>query len=142
HVPSDVNKDFTKGEIPRQYLDLFVEKLVRAARRTQDLGDRIRILKQRASAIHESPAAGGRPKRVGKKLRVGPAAQGARLEKIRAEIKGYRTGIRNAAREVFLTPEALLEQADRSLKSRDILDRAREEMIRANLRLVVFIAKR
>ncbi|MBI3448763.1 MAG: sigma-70 family RNA polymerase sigma factor [Acidobacteria bacterium] len=142
HVPADVNKDFTKGEIPRQYLDLFVEKLVRGARKTQDLNDRIRILKQRAGSIHDGPAAGGRPKRVGKKLRVGPAVQGSRLEKIRSEIKGYRAGIRTAAKEVFLTPEVLLEQADRALKSRDILDRAREEMIRANLRLVVFIAKR
>ena len=142
HVPADVNKDFTKGEIPRQYLDLFVEKLVRGARRTQDLNDRIRLLKQRASVIHDSPAAGGRPKRVGSRLRVGPSTLEARLEKIRAEVKTYRTGIRAAAKEVFLAPEVLLEQADRSLKSRDILDRAREEMIRANLRLVVFIAKR
>ncbi len=142
-VPPDVNKDFTKGEIPRQYLDLFVEKLVRAARRTQELTERIRILKQRASVLHEGPAAaGGRPKRVGKRLRVGPASNEARLEKIRAEIKSYRTAIRTAAREVFLTPDVLLEQAERALKSRDILDRAREEMIRANLRLVVFIAKR
>ena len=142
HVPPEVNKDFTKGEIPRQHLDVFVEKLLNAAKRTQDQQAKIRLLKQRAASLHEGTAAGGRPKRVGKKLRVEPASNGARLEKIRSEIRVCQATVRSAAREVFLTPETLLEQADRALKSRDILDRAREEMIRANLRLVVFIAKR
>lgn len=142
HVPPDVNKDFTRGEIPRHYLDLFVDKLVTGARRTQDLREKIQVLKQRSNMLHDGPAAaGGRPKRVGRKLRVGPAAE-ARIEKLRAEMRTSNAAIRSMAREVFLTPDVLLEQADRSLKSRDILDRAREEMIRANLRLVVFIAKR
>jgi RNA polymerase primary sigma factor len=143
HVPPEVNKDFTKGEIPRQFLDLFVEKLTQPARRIHDHQEKIRLLKQRIAALQEAPAAaGGRPRRVGRRLRVEPAAGEARLEKVRAEVRGHQTAIRALAREVFLTPEALLEQADRALKSRDILDRAREEMIRANLRLVVFIAKR
>jgi len=143
HVPPDVNRDFTRGEIPRQYLDLFVERLISAARRIQCQNERIRQGKQRLAAFREvSAAAGGRPKRVGRKMKVEPAVNGGRAEKIRAEIRAQQTAIKNVAREVLLAPEQVLEQADRALKSRDILDRAREEMIRANLRLVVFIAKR
>jgi len=141
-IASDVNRDYTKGEIPRQSLDLFVNKLVTSATRIHDLREKIRTLKLRtAPASAKVSAAGGSPKRVGKKIRV-VATTGARREKIRAEIRSCQSSIRSTAKSTSLTADLLLEQADKALKSRDILDRAREEMIRANLRLVVFIAKR
>jgi RNA polymerase primary sigma factor len=141
-VAVDINRDYTKGEIPRQSLDLFVNKLVSAATRTQDLREKIRVLKLKAgNATPKNSAAGGKPKLVGKNIRV-VASGSARLDKIKTEIRSHQAAIRATSRSTSLTADLLLEQADKSLKSRDILDRAREEMIRANLRLVVFIAKR
>jgi RNA polymerase primary sigma factor len=141
-IPPDVNRDYTKGEIPRQSLDLFVRSLVSSASRVHELRGRIRALKQRANSHSpRAAAAGGRPKRVGKKVQV-KATNLARVEKIKAEIRSCQGSTRSIARSAFMTADDLLEQAEKAIKSRDILDRAREEMIRANLRLVVFIAKR
>jgi RNA polymerase primary sigma factor len=140
-VPTDVNRDFNKGEIPRHHLDPFIENLAVGASRINAHRERIQHLKQRARSYGKAPAAGGRPKRMGKKIKV-VAANGARVEKLKTEIRKCQSSVRSIAREVKLPANTMLEQADRALKSRDVLDRAREEMIRANLRLVVFIAKR
>ncbi len=139
-VPPDVNKDFRNGEIPRHHLDPFVESLVRGASHIHSLREKIQYQKQRVSSASRVAAAGGRPRRIGGKIKV--VANGAKAEKIKVEIRKDQASIRAIAREMKLSVETVLDQADKALKSRDILDRAREEMIRANLRLVVFIAKR
>ncbi|HXI02668.1 MAG TPA: sigma-70 family RNA polymerase sigma factor [Candidatus Saccharimonadales bacterium] len=140
-VPAEINRDFRNGEIPRHHLDTYVEALVRGASQIDALREKILYQKERISPSSKSAAAGGRPKRVGGRIKV-VAANGSRGEKIKAEIRKNQASIRAIARGCKLSADAVLEQADKALKSRDILDRAREEMIRANLRLVVFIAKR
>ncbi len=135
-VPADVNSSFAKAEIPRQHLDPFVGRLAGDARRIRDIEGEIRSLKLRAGLRVEGvPAV--RPRRPARKSGNGP-----RVERIRARIQDLRKEIRRIGREADMTPEQLRERATMALEARELLDRAREDMIRANLRLVVFIAKR
>jgi RNA polymerase primary sigma factor len=140
-VPNEVNRDFRNGEIPRHHLDPFVESICSGASRIDALREKIRFQKQRIASPSRTAAAGGRPKRVGAKIKVVSSGAG-KAEKIKAEIRKDQASIRSIARDLKLPTDGVLEQAEKALKSRDVLDRAREEMIRANLRLVVFIAKR
>ncbi|HKY32235.1 MAG TPA: sigma-70 family RNA polymerase sigma factor [Candidatus Polarisedimenticolia bacterium] len=133
-VPADVNSSFTRGEIPRQHLDHFVTRLAADARRVREIEAEIRSLKLRAGLRVEGvPAEARKPKK---------ALKGPRIEKIRAQVQDLRKEIRRVAREAGMTPDELRDRSAAALEARDILDHAREDMIRANLRLVVFIAKR
>ena len=141
-VPNEVNRDFRNGEIPRHHLDPFVERLAEGAARIQSLREKVQHQKQRLSpASAKKIAAGGKPRRVGRSIKVEPA-NGSRADRIKIEIRKSQAVARAVARELKLPAESVLDQAEKALKARDVLDRAREEMIRANLRLVVFIAKR
>jgi len=132
-VPADVNSSFTRGEIPRQHLDHFVGRLASDARRIREFETEIRSLKLRAGLRVE-----GVPADVRKRKMV----KGTRVEKIRAQVQDLRKEIRRIGREAGMTPDELRDRSAGALESREILDQAREDMIRANLRLVVFIAKR
>jgi len=133
-VPSDVNSSFSKGEIPRQHLDPFINRLINDSRAIRKAESEIRSLKLRAGLRVE-----GVPRT---KQRKRKALSSARVEKIRAKIDGLRKENRRIARELGMTPKDLVERAAMAAEARETLDRAREDMIRANLRLVVFIAKR
>ncbi|HEY3177035.1 MAG TPA: sigma-70 family RNA polymerase sigma factor [Candidatus Polarisedimenticolia bacterium] len=140
-VSADVNSSFTRGEIPRQPLDHFVARLVTDARHVRELEEEIRSLKLRAGLRVEGASTVAR--RAPRKLtKAGKAAARARVEKIRARVQDLRKDIRRVAREAGMKPEELKDRSLAAIESRDLLDRAREDMIRANLRLVVFIAKR
>ena len=141
-VPADVNNSFTRGEIPRQYLDAFVLRLAADARRIRQIEEDIRSLKLRAGLRVEGVPAG--PRRVAnrKLTKAAKAAALARVEKIRGRVQDLRKETRHIAREAGMKPEELRDRAGAAVEARDLLDRAREDMIRANLRLVVFIAKR
>jgi RNA polymerase primary sigma factor len=132
-VPADVNSSFTRGEIPRQHLDHFVNRLASDARRIREIEAEIRSLKLRAGLRVE-----GVPVEVRKKKVV----KGLRAEKIRVQVQDLRKEIRRVARDAGMTPEECRDRSAACLEARDVLDHAREDMIRANLRLVVFIAKR
>jgi len=133
-VPSDVNHSFTKGEIPRHHLDSFVNFLADGARQIRKTEEEIRSLKLRAGLRVEGAPA---PSRRRRKPLSPP-----RVEKIRTKIRQLRADNRKIAKAVGMTPDDYKERAATALAARLELDRAREDMIRANLRLVVFIAKR
>ena len=136
-VPSDINNSFARAEIPRQYLDLFVGRLSVDARRVREIEAEIRSLKLRAGLRVEGvPASAQRRPKGSVKL------SRPRVEKIRGQIQDLRKEIRKVSRESGVKPEELKDRAHAALEARELLDRAREDMIRANLRLVVFIAKR
>lgn len=136
-VPASVNSSFTKGEIPRQYLDAFVARLAADARRIREIEDEVRSLKLRAGLrVEGAPAPAQRRGRSGAKL------SRPRVERIRGQIQDLRKEARRVSRDVGVNPEELKERALAAIQARELLDRAREDMIRANLRLVVFIAKR
>ena len=141
-VPADINSSFTRGEIPRQHLDAFVSRLAVDARRIREIDDDIRLLKLRAGLRVEGVATAPRRAPARKLTKVAKAAAAARVEKIRGRVQELRKEARHIARDVGMKPEELRERARAAVESRDLLDRAREDMIRANLRLVVFIAKR
>ena len=142
-VPADVNSSFTKGEISRQYLDAFVARLATDARRVRQIEDDIRTLKLRAGLRVEGVSTVGQRRVTTRKLtKTAKAAALARVEKARARVQDLRKETRHIAREVGMNPEELRDRAGTAVEARDLLDRAREDMIRANLRLVVFIAKR
>jgi RNA polymerase primary sigma factor len=136
-APADVNSSFTKGEIPRQFLDAFVSRLAADARHVRDVEEEIRSLKLRAGLRVE-----GMPARTQVRPRGTAKLSRPRVEKIRAQILDLRKDIRKVSREVGVKPEELKIRARAAVEARELLDRAREDMIRANLRLVVFIAKR
>ena len=138
-VPADVNSSFTRGEIPRQHLDRFVNRLAADARGVADIEQEIRSLKLRAGLRVQGVAA---PVRRGARKSARRPVTGPRLRKIRSRVEDLRKDARRIARESGLTPTGLRERAALAIESRETLDRAREDMIRANLRLVVFIAKR
>ncbi|HET9480638.1 MAG TPA: sigma factor, partial [Candidatus Polarisedimenticolia bacterium] len=134
-IPADVNSSFSKGEIPRHHLDIFINRLSGDARRIGEIEKEIRSLKLRAGLrVEGAPAPSRRSRRK--------PVNGPRVEKIRARVQDLRKEIRRIAREDGLKVEELKEKAVSASASREMLDRAREDMIRANLRLVVFIAKR
>ena len=142
-VPADVNSSFTKGEISRQYLDAFVSRLAADARRVREIEEDIRSLKLRAGLRVEGVSTAGQRRVTTRKLtKTAKAAALARVEKVRARVQELRKEARHIAREVGMKPEELRDRAGTAVEARDLLDRAREDMIRANLRLVVFIAKR
>ena len=130
-IPPDVNHTFRRGEIPRQHLDRFVGHIAGAARRIREGEDDIRTLKLRAGMRVE----GVTPKRR-------KQVSGSRVRQLKAKMQVLRNTNRRMGRELGMTPNQVREMAATALDSREILDRAREDMIRANLRLVVFIAKR
>jgi RNA polymerase primary sigma factor len=132
-VPPDVNDSFRNGEIPRRHLDRFVDCLAEASRRIRDNESEIRSLRLRAGLRVDGELASAQCRRPLSSTRVG---------KIRIRIKGRRDENRRIGHEVGMTPTQVKERAATAVDSRQILDHAREEMIRANLRLVVFIAKR
>ncbi|HET6373255.1 MAG TPA: sigma-70 family RNA polymerase sigma factor, partial [Candidatus Polarisedimenticolia bacterium] len=135
-VPADVSNSFTKGEIPRVHLDRFVNRLAGDARKIRDIGEEIRSLKLRAGLRVEGVAS-TKTRRPARRT-----VSAARVVKIRAKIQTLRNEIRRVARDTGMTPIQLSERAKMAIEGRELLDRAREDMIRANLRLVVFIAKR
>lgn len=130
-IPADVNHTFRRGEIPRQHLDRFVGYIAGAARRIRESEDDIRTLKLRAGMRVE----GVTPKRR-------KQVSSSRVRQLKAKMQVLRNTNRRMGRELGMTPNQVKEIAATALDSREILDRAREDMIRANLRLVVFIAKR
>jgi len=130
-IPSDVNHTYRKGEIPRQHLDAFVGHIADTSARIRLLEDEIRSLKMRAGMRVEGVT-------VKRKRKISTA----RVRQLKAQIQQYRNDNRRAGRELDMTPNQVKELSAAALDSREILDRAREDMIRANLRLVVFIAKR
>jgi RNA polymerase primary sigma factor len=132
-VPPAVNDSFRNGEIPRRHLDRFVDCLAEASRRIRDNESEIRSLRVKAGLGGD-----GVPTRA----RCRRPLSSARAGKIRIRIKGHRDENRRIGQEVGMTPAQVKERAATAVDSRQILDLAREEMIRANLRLVVFIAKR
>ncbi len=139
-VPLDVNNTYVRGEIPRQHLDRFVNRLATDARRIREIEEEIRSLRLRAGLRVEGvPAASRNSPRRGARKKV---ISGPRMEKIQARIQGLRNETRRASRDAGLTAEQLKERSKQAVDARDLLDHAREDMIRANLRLVVFIAKR
>jgi len=144
-TPPDVNSSFTKGEIPRQYLDPFVNRIVLDARKVREIEAEIRSLKLRAGLRVEGVSKAAAPAR--RSGRKGSKARGAkmsrpRVERIRARVLELRKEIRRVCRDAGMKNEELRDRAQAAVEARDHLDRAREDMIRANLRLVVFIAKR
>jgi RNA polymerase primary sigma factor len=132
-VPPDVNDSFRNGEIPRRHLDRFVDCLAEASRRIRDNESEIRSLRLKAGLRVDDTLASARWR---------GSLSSARLGKIRIRIKSCRDENRRIGHEVGMTPTRVKERAATAVDSRRILDDAREEMICANLRLVVFIAKR
>jgi len=141
-VPVDINSSFARAEIPRQHLDHFVGRLSLDAHRIREIEAEIRSLKLRAGLRVEGMPAAQRPHRAAKGARGTVKMSRPRVEKIRGQIQDLRKEIRRISRESGMKPEELKERSLAALEARELLDRAREDMIRANLRLVVFIAKR
>jgi len=134
-IPADVNSSFTRGEIPRQHLDRFVNRLLHDARKVRHIEEEIRTLKLRAGLRVEGVPAAAR-------ARARKALSSARIAKIRSTVDDHRKEVRKIARDTCMKIEDLRERSKAAREAREILDIAREDMIRANLRLVVFIAKR
>ena len=132
-VPAGMNDSYRNGEIPRKHLDRFVDCLAEASQRIRDNESEIRSLKLSAGlrvAGAAAPPGRGRP------------LSSEEIGKIRTRIRGRRDDNRRIGQEVGMTPTQVKKRAENAVDSREILDRARDEMIRANLRLVVFIARR
>ncbi len=134
-VPPEANHSFRKGEIPRRHLDRLVNRLAAAARHIREAENEIRSLKLRVgSGVERMGAATERQK--------GKPLGGLPVETVRAKIQEYRKTNLRIARQLGLTPTELKQLAAAAVDSREILDQARDDMIRANLRLVVFFAKK
>ena len=137
-VPAEINHSFSKGEIHREHLDRFVGTLARDARRIRKIEEEIRSLKLRAGLrVQGMPTTKTKTCRKPRKN-----LSSARVEKIKTKVQALRNETRRLTRDVGIPAVTIKERARLSLDARELLDRAREDMIRANLRLVVFIAKR
>ncbi len=136
-ISPDINSSFSRGEIPRVHLDRFINRLCADSASLHRTEEEIRSLKLRAGLrVQGVPVV--KTKRGVKRKRL----TGTRMQNIQAKVQALRKEARRTSREAGLPATVIKEKARLAVDARDLLDRAREDMIRANLRLVVFIAKR
>ncbi len=136
-VPDDVNHSFSRGEIPRGHLDRFISRLARDARRIRKIEEEILSMKLRAGLrVQGVPATKTKNRGRTRKL------SSARIHKIQDKVRLLQNETRRITRDSGISAATLKERARLAQDGRELLDRAREDMIRANLRLVVFIAQR
>jgi len=132
----------------RRQIDQLVGNLERAAERATQLGRRLRTIEAdcRVSlADVQRIAAGGTPKLPaprGKRAERMPALSVEQAGRITEEVRTIRMQLRGLEREIGLPASGLADRV-RAVRAADRRARdAKQELIQANLRLVVSIAKR
>ncbi|MFQ5700797.1 MAG: RNA polymerase sigma factor RpoD/SigA, partial [Acidobacteriota bacterium] len=134
-VPRTTRGSIMRREVPRRHLDHFVDRLASDARSIDVMEGEIRSLELKAGLRPIGMSAPGR-----RRKRKPPSRSS--VETARARIRALRKEIRHIPRGSGMTLSELKACAATAVQGRKIFDHAREDMTSANLRLVVFIAKR